>query len=285
MNQNITITLKSRDLIQRVNDYAETMKKYPRVPFSMSGLLIDELAYSAGQWTEDELNENNMDYESESVHYLLKEWKNGNAEDQFIHWLETAKNEPRDKNYKKSRLMFGAWLALHWPKSFETRLNDYIERVDSAFWDDDELEELAPELRADKTKAAESFWQNLTHEWLWGDRNGRGVVAEIGRVYGAEDTEYDHKRGDVFSFEYDPETLHGRYCGCVEDAEKCKEKMNYKHELINEIYAAANSRRAKDEAEQEKRHTENKRTAEYKKQRAEESKAEREAKLKSMKRK
>jgi hypothetical protein len=53
-------------------------------------------------------------------------------------------------------------------------------------------------------------------------------------------------------------------------------------DLIDEIYGNANSRRAKDKAETEKRRAENERIAEYKKQRAEESKAEREAKLKKM---
>src|SRR3990167_4081577 len=271
-----------------------------RALFSASERVIDELAYSAKQWTEEDLHENNFDYESESVGYLLKEWKGSNAEDEFITLLNKGKlktvlefadtTDKQPKNllplWKQSKLLFGAFIALEYPALFTEMLGCYQHTVDEAFWDDEKLAEYAPELAKDKQDGMDEFWKNLNHEWLYGDRSTQGVIYEIKKYYGAEETEYQEKH-DEFIFTFDENELHEKYCGCGEgydDIKKCAyKKVDWKAELLSSIESNSYSIYNKKHAESEKHAIERKRLNDYKAEQAKQAEAERIAKLKAMK--
>lgn len=228
---NITITIKNTDIKEHGSD---------------SGLLIDELAFSAGQWTEEDLFNNNVDYENSSFDYVLEHF---DFESEFIKTL-TKKQARKYKNDLSK---------------FQDDLYDFTQELKELVYDD-ELEAKNKALYDELEESKKYFWEDLTKQWLYGDRDSRGVIAEIGRYYGADDTIYNHKTGDSFGFVFDIEDFHEKYCGCGEYSKDCKEwkRKDWKGLLIDSITTDIyNAKEAKRE-EQEKRKEERERIAKYK---------------------
>jgi hypothetical protein len=220
---------------------------------SYSGLLIDELAFSAGQWTKDDLFENNCDYDDESAGYILEHF---DFENEFLKTI----SKKQAKKYKKDL------------SKFDLDLHDYIDEIKELVGNED-LEEKCKTLFDELQAGRDEFWKQLTKEWLYGDySNYRGVVYEIGKYYGAEDTIYNHKKGDSFTFIFDIEDLHENYCGCGEYASDCKEykEKDYKQLLLNSINNSIDIETAKEKRKKEEREAEYKRQAEYRAKQAKE---------------
>jgi hypothetical protein len=226
---------------------------------SASGMLIDELAFSAGRWTEEDLYENNFDYENSGFDYVLEHF---DFEGEFLKTL----NKKQAKEYKRDL------------QKFESDLHDFEHGLKELVYDE-ELEKKCKALFDELEESKQWFWQNLTKEWLYGDRSEIGVIERIGKYYGAEDTEYNHKTGDSFSFIFDIEDFHEKYCGCGEYVDECKEwkRSDWRGLLVDSINIDIENAKRKSDRENEERKAERERLAEYKA----EQKAEKDKELKA----
>lgn len=225
---------------------------------SASGLLIDELAFSAGSWTENDLFENNYDYEKGSYDYVLEHF---DFEGEFLKTLTKKQAREYAKNLPK----------------FETGLAIYKGALTELIYDEEALTKKCKALADELEESREYFWKDMTKEWLYGDngRNSNGVIDEIRKYYGAEDTTYDHKKGDSFSFIFDVEEFHEKFCGCGEEAEQCENfKTNdYKDFLVDSINIDIENAKRSNERKREEAKIERERMSKYKaEQRAEKNK-------------
>jgi len=269
------ITIKEKDLLKRKNDHETTKKDYPLVPFTNSGMLIDELAYSAKQWTSDDLQDNNFEYEpNEPYNFdfesdLFNQTKTkkdlyslmasiGLSEYKTIDWIKTKK------------LQAGAYIALNYPDIWIELVETYTEAVKDQNTKDITI---SKEYRDELAEAVTSFHDDLYHEWLHGgcERDNNGVIEEIRKYYGAESIDYDKENAGEITFTYE----HGNH---IDTDEKISKAW-----LLDQIFSASETRRYKDNQESEKRRAERERLAIYKKEQATKAEADRKAKLLAMK--
>lgn len=305
-SKQVSITIKAKELRLRENEYEGTKKEYPLVHFSDSGMLIDELAYSADQWTSGELDENNIDYPNESLYYVFEHF---NFEDALLKATKTLQKfkkliaalavdieEKTTKVAGRSNLQTGAYYALHYPEAWENLLREYKSKAEEerySFYYSQFLSDYIPELAKELQEAEDDSRASLYKEWLYGDyRDYRGVLVEIAKYYGASEAiDYNDKQADIVTFTFDADDLHEKYCGCYQENGKCGERMTlkkYKAALIDDIYSSSVARRAKEKAANAKRKEERERLQAYKKEQAEKeqaekAEAERIAKLKKLK--
>lgn len=301
-SKKVSITIKAKELRKRVNDYEGTKEKYPLVDFTDSGMLIDELAYSADQWTSNELDENNIDYPDGSLSYVFEHF---NFEDALLKATKTKKklrallvSLKDDELVKKTtqvknntNLQEGAYYALNYPEAWSELLKEYKDKCEEEryqYYDSEFLSAHAPELAKELQEAEDDSRASLYKEWLYGDyRDYRGVLVEIAKYYGASEAiDYNDKQADIVTFTFDADDLHEKYCGCYQENGKCGERMTlkkYKAALIDDIYSSSNARREKEKAANAKRKEERERLQAYKKEQAEKAEAERIAKLKKLK--
>lgn len=258
------ITLKSKDI---------------KKTYSGTGTIIDELAYASGQWTENELHNNNYDYQYDGNDYVIKHFDFEDALLQatrtdkklydLARKLEVSLNANWEKIAKKQKLQSGACVALN----NEEQWNELLARYkDTCIEDSEFLSKYAQELKKELQEAENSFWNNLTHEWLYGDyRDFNGILYEIKKYWDAEDIIFNDKNWDEVTL--------------VFDDEKVKEEMdkptikNYKGYLLTIIKSACESRHNKEMAEREKRIAERKAIEDYKAERKAQADAERKAKI------
>lgn len=241
-----------------------------------SGYIIDELAYASGQWTSNDLYENNIDYEpNEPYCYdfeadLFEHTKTKEELQSLAKRLEVECTVSK----RKSNLQAGAYMALHNPTQWAEMLKAWESALQSQ-WSDDEMysEAYAKELE----EAKQSYHDDMYKEWLHGDyRDFRGVVYEIAKYF-TEDRngDWDEKKAE-YTF-----TL-GEY-----DIEKYKEagyrSNQIKRALLDEIKGASDSRSRKEKADREARRAEYERVKAYKEQRAIEEAEARKKKLQAMK--
>lgn len=269
------ITITSKDILDKRNIA------------SMSGMLIDELAFSAGEATEDEIDPE--DYATQSaVEYVSKEY---NYERALLNETKSAKrlldlcsalsdsttvafSFPVPKNTKHA----GAYLALNEPENFALILEKYeakckeeaYQYYDNAFltgysdksggYAKDFAKEIQDSIDAQQT-------QNYK-EWLHGDhRNYAGVLSLIAKYYGADEAlDYDEKTGDSVVFTFDDEYLKSEMQEYADDgvdpilctSKECKEW------LISQIQSAIDSKYAKRKRDNEARKIERERLTAYK---------------------
>lgn len=263
--------------------------------YSASGTIIDELAYASGQWTEEDLRNNNYDYEYESFDYINEHF---NFEDallkatkQATDLLEIASKlnvylVPNDEMMKENELQAGASCALNMSDKWTELLKAYENKCKEEqyqFDDSNFLSKYAPDYVKELREGDDSFWEDLTNEWLYGghERDNNGILCEIKKYFGAEDIQFDEKNWDNITLEFDEDELHEQYCGCGDD--KCKEKPDYKKDILAHIQSASEGRHNKEKAERAKRSEERAKTKEYQDRRKAEAEAERKVKLLALK--
>lgn len=250
---------------------------------SPSGMLIDELAYASGQWTSEDMYGNNFEYEP----YVPYQYNYEN--DLFEHTktatdlLEIASKlnvyiVPNDKMLKqKPPLQAGANCALNMPEKWDMLLEAYTEKLKQ-----DRTDGISETYNKELQDEIDSYHDDLYSEWLNGDHgNYAGVVHEIARYF------TDERDGSYTPYNHDTKT-EASYTFTLneDDMEKYKEagyrSNQIKGALIDEIVASGNARKAKEQAENEKRRAERERLQAYKKEQAEKKAEDRKAKLLSM---
>lgn len=270
----MNITITEKDLEKRMPFVKG--KKYRHV-FSPSGMLIDELAYCAGQWTSEELYSNNFEYEPNEPYSFDYEADLFSKTKTATDLLELASKldiyiVPNDAMLKqKPPLQAGASCALHMPEKWQELLTAYTEKLK-----EDGIDSISEAYSKQLQKEKDSFNDDQYREWLNGDRsNYAGVVYEIAKYFTDERDGSYNKEDQSYTFtlnEYDIETAkdHGY------------KKNQLKSWLLDRIINAGYAREEKENIEIEKRKAERERLAIYKKKQAEEAEADRKAKLLSM---
>jgi len=198
----ITITEKEFNKAKIKNKliYKSTDDKEYAHSFSPSGMLIDELAYCAGQWTSEDLYCNNCEYEPNEPY-------NFNYENDLF------ENTKTDKDYYNlnvllkvsyipslhnvaihgSDLQCGAFIALNYPDQWNELLDLYTEKLKG-----DRTEGISKKYNDELQKEINRNSDYLYREWLNGDhRDYNGVVYEIAKYFTDERdgsyTKYDNK--------------------------------------------------------------------------------------------
>jgi len=252
-----------------------------KIQNSPSGMLIDELAYSAGQWTSDDLYENNFDYEPREPYEfnyeadLLANTKTEKDIYNIIKALRMGMNANITTLAKKAKLQAGAWIALEQPEFFATILAVYIKYLQEHGQDQKISKDYAKELK----EAKESYNDDQYRDWLSGDhRDFNGVIYEIAKYFTeARDGSYtkynvDTKTEAFYIFELNED-----------DIENAKDsgynKRQLKAWILDSVRNSGEGRAQKDKQEREKRKVERERLTAYKAK----AEAERKAKLLLMK--
>lgn len=241
---------------------------------SASGELIDELAYSADQWTQEDLYMNNSEYELVTPYHFnyendllsntktLQEFKNISKELEMYFDPQTIQND--------SNLQAGAQLALNYPLKWSELLDAYTQSLQ-----EDRTDSISSAYNKALQEEIDDFYDSLNREWLRGDQSSRGVVYEIAKYYtDAREGSYDQKAGEyTFTLnEYDVQ----------EYKDKGYKSNQMKRALIDSIKQSSDARLAKDQEQKAKRRAESERLAVYKKEQEEKAEQERRAKLLSL---
>jgi hypothetical protein len=257
----------------------ELKKSYPTATgkdykhtFSPSGTLIDELAYCAKQWTQDELHDNNYEYElSVPYDYNYEEdlFEATKTQDE-LNKLAELLDMPCTLAQEKTNLQAGAYMALNNPLQWGELLQAYTEKLK-----EDRTEGISKKYNEALQEEIDEYYESQYKQWLYGDRDYAGVIKEIAKYFtNNRDGEYN-KKDDEYTFildEYD-----------IEKAEsEGYNKRQLKKWLLDSIRNAGEAREWKEKQEREKRKAERERLMEYKKQQVEQAEAERKAKLLSM---
>jgi len=247
-----------------------------------SGYILDELAYSAGKWTSNDMHEANMDYEPlEPYQYdfekdlfgKIKTWKD--LQD-ICSQIGYAGNLPSMFMLSKTELQAGAFIALNLSDIWTALLFLYTEKLKA-----DRMDSISEAYNKALQSEVDDYYDDLYQIWLYGDRDSAGVIAEVGRYYTENAGTFD-KVEHVFTFHLSENDEQD-----IRDDENMPEtepvtEAQAKAYLIDCIIANGNNRAAKDKQEREKRKAEYEKTREYKARQAEQAQAERIAKLKAM---
>jgi len=279
----ITITEKEFNKAKIKNKliYKSTDDKEYAHSFSPSGMLIDELAYCAGQWTSEDLYCNNCEYEPNEPY-------NFNYENDLFENTKTVKDYQKiikDLNIsigirsaKTGKLQMGAYIALEHAEKWQELLEAYTKKLK-----EDRTEGISKKYNDELQKEIDEYSDDQYREWLYGDRRDyAGVIYEIAKYFTDERdgsyTKYDHKTKTDASYTF---ILND------DDIEKAKDegynKNQLKKWLIDNIIESGKAREYKEKQENEKRKTERERLAIYKKEQKEKEDQERKEKLLSMK--
>lgn len=259
--------------------------------YSPSGTILDELAYSSGQWTEEDLRQNNFDYEHEGFDYviehfdfedsLLKATKTEKGLSEIILLLRTNTNQLFE-NEKTDGLQAGAYYALNYPNQWNTLLKAYEskckEEMYNEFYSNEFLTDYAPELKKELQEAEDSFWKYITREWLYGDngRNSNGILYEIKKYWEAEEIIFNEKNWDEITLIFEDEQVKDD----LENWDGGKPTIkNYKEYLLTRISDHSEYRNEKEKRQREERKAERERLTAYKKSQAEAREKERKEKL------
>lgn len=273
------ITITKKDLL----------KAYPKVPdqkykhtFSASGMLIDELTYCAGQWTSEELYDNNWEYAPRKPYSFDYEADLFEHTKTTTELLELASRllvyiVPNDAMLKqKPPLQAGANCALNNHEKWAELLKAYTNALK-----EDSTDGISEAYNKALQDEQDSYNDVQYSDWLNGDRNYAGVVYEIAKYFtDARDgsyTPYDSKTKTDASYTF---TLNECDINTIKDGGY---KTNQaKKWLIDSIISAGNAREYKEKQEREKRKVERERIAIYKTKQAQEAETARKEKLLGM---
>lgn len=244
---------------------------------SENGMLIDELAYSANQWTSNSLYDINFEYEPyEPYEYnyekdLFEATKTAEQLYSVAQKIGVGINANWERIAKEQKLQAGACVALNNPEEWKKLLETYTENLKT-----NGIDSMSGTYNKALEEETTEYHDNLYHEWLYGDhRYFAGVIYEIAKYYTNErNGTYDIKN-NKYTFllnEYDIE----------EYKDRGYRKNQMKRALLDTIKAKSDSRSAKDREQSEKRRAERERLAIYKKEQAEKAEQERKEKLLSM---
>ena len=254
-----------------------TQKDVKDFGYSMTGRVIDELAYCANKWTEEDLIENNWEYEPLEPY-------NFNYEADLLSNTKTLKDfyslqvnlgitpfVKLNKAFLNSKLQAGAFMALNYPDKWEELLNAYKENLK-----ENRTESISESFNKELQKEIDEYYDNLTNEWLYGDyRDYEGVVIGISNCFTeSRDNGIYITKDDIYILYLDKNFI-----------EEAKEAGYSKREVKKYFLQIAKNkgfaRKQEEDLKRQKRQEERKRLAEYKEKQKQEEKAEREAKLKT----
>lgn len=278
----ITIKLTTKDL---------------KKDFSANEEIIDNLAYSIDDWTQEDLYANNHDYELENIsRTVIDEF---DFEESCLNYLNNKTEEEAEailrasskadlELYKKQDLKLGAFIALNFLEWFDNEVKKYKEKnIEDINLGETGIKELQKQIE----EARDSFRTDVYNEWLYGDRSSSGVIEKIREAYKAEELNYNEEE-DIATFIFDEEELHETYCGCYEDEQgECEmwkslqenDIKEIKSWLVNDIYNSSNELHLIKIEESKKRKIEREKQAKYRQERKEEELHERNTRLKAMK--
>lgn len=246
-----------------------------KIQFSESGCIIDELAYSAGEYTSEQLYESNFDYEpSEPYNFdyetdLLQNTKTREQLNDIISKLDidipvglSVQNE--------SKLQAGAQIALNNKERFQELLEAYTEKLK-----EDRTNGISEKYNEELQEEIDEWHSDNYNQWLKGDSDYSGVVKSIARYFtDCGEGEYNKKYHE-YTF------LLNDY-----DIEKAKDdgynKRQLKKWILQSIMQSSENRAYADKVEREQRKAERERVAQYKKEQAEKAENERIARLKTL---
>ena len=243
---------------------------------SDSGFLIDELAYSAKQWTSNDLFENGIDYQpSEPYNYdfeadLLKNTKTWGMLNNIASQLGGC-TIPSLITVARSKLQAGAYMALNNPNEWEKLLEAYTDELKTNFTDG-----ISQEYNEALQSEINDYEKQQFKEWLNGDyTNYRGVVYEISKYFTSNDEgSYDQEKNE-YTFALDDEDVENF-------VDMGYHKNQFKKALLDHIKGASDSHRADERVKREKAQAEFKRLAEYKAEQTKANEKARKAKLEAM---
>lgn len=294
------VTISDKDILKYGNDC------------TMSGQSIDMLAMAIGEWTEEDLTQNNHAYEYDGLEYIFEHFnfenallehgaamaKEGNASgfiDEvlgYAAWLHEDEEKGNEVKYEqgmnlfmayyRQKLQVGAWFAINYPLTWQKALEAFEERCeDLKFnYNEGELERIAPKLAAEITESIEDFWQELQEEWLNGSRDFAGILRIAAKRLSAESVEWLNQKNEIavtWSDEGAREFLTGT------DAEDKPSMAALKRELSYYIACKMNTEASKEQAEKERRKAERERVVKYQAERKQAAELERIEKLKTLK--
>ena len=271
MKNDLIITIKPADL------------KTVGLTNSMSGCVIDELAFAANQWTEEDLRNNNFDYEPSEPYQFNFETDlltNTKTDEQLAALCKKLDYIPTiSAERKNSKLQAGADMALNCPESFDELLKLYTNAVK----DQDQIGDIISQEYANELEAERNyFYKNMYKEWLYGDhRDYNGVVYEIAKYF----TEYSdcgsyNENKDEYTFNLPLDEIKSWWKDDYTD-DRFSQKA-YKDYLLNQIENASAARMSKDKMNNEKRKVEREATAQYQAKQKAEAERKRIEKLKSL---
>ena len=243
---------------------------------SESGMLIDELAYAAKQWTSEMLYNENTGYEpSEPYNFDYEDdlLENTKTLQQLTDTLEKIDYDFDTSTIKISganSLQAGAQVALNYPDEWSEILEAYTEKLK-----DERTDGISEKYNEELQEELDDWYNDRYSEWLNGDRDYIGVVKSIAKYF------TDSGIGDYNKKENEYMFLLNDY-----DIEKAKEdgynKRQLKKWILQSIMQSSENRAYADKVEREKRKAERERVAQYKKEQAEKERTERIARLKAL---
>lgn len=277
------ITIKNKDIKEDRTD---------------SGRLIDKMAMSIGQWTENDLFINNTEYEHEGFDYIYEHF---DFEMAFLTWLnkmtikqikeylkkdEVYHGDAIIKDYKKQKLLFGAYFALNYPVNYKVELQAFEEELEeerSEYYESEKMEEKAPELKKQLEESVNDFQKRNYKEWLYGDNsNFRGIIFEFKKRIEADSVEYSETEDELYIEIDETADLDFYYNNSLDD-ERRFTKKEMKDLIVDTITNGMINEDEKQQAERKKRNEEYTRVRNYKEEQAKEAEKERREKLLAMK--
>lgn len=290
MTNNLIITLNNADI---KNDHTD------------SGRLIDKIAVALDQWTENEAWENNTEYERESFDYIMEHWREENdliaALDQaekknkaagLLNALTEIHDETPEEIAKlitarkaRPKLKAGAAIALQSPESWTALLESYKEKAEEymhEYFDNPWLNTYAPDLQKELQESIDSFWKQLEHDRIWGDRDSAGIIRTLEKKMEAEDVNYNEK-SEIVTLEFTPDQAAEFYENNTGEETKKITAGKLKRAVVDWITSNQEHEHNKKKAENEKRRAESERVNTYKAEQKKIAEAERIAKLAAMK--
>jgi hypothetical protein len=250
-----------------------------------SGQVIDVLALSMNEATQNEVDESAMDYDYTVIDYVIE---NYDFEKAFIEMLneEPTKLKEYEKIYISSGtdLLAGAWLALEYPEVFDKMLTDWTDKIKSTDrFDLEEPKDLIEELQ----EAVDDYHDRQYQEWLNGDYgNWSGILPLAEKKYECADVSYNGSE-NALSFEYTDEQgkafIADLYAYDSEEVVFSPELL--KKDLADMINSNAAYTVNKEKQKREEQKAERDRVKAYQEEQKQKAEAERKAKLLSMKKK
>jgi hypothetical protein len=158
-----------------------------KIQNSPSGMLIDELAYSAGQWTSEDLYSNNYEYEPNEPYSFDYEADLFLKTKTHPELCNTAREIGYEGNLpslqmcikKGTTLQAGVFTALRLPEIWSALLEMYTNKLK-----EDRTDGISEAYNTQLQEEIDEYQEEQYREWLNGDRsNYAGVVKEIARYF------------------------------------------------------------------------------------------------------
>jgi hypothetical protein len=299
MQKENTIVITQED-IEKKNKQGDNLSSC-----TSSGELIDVLAYSANEYTREDLygyadGEPNEPYTFNFESDLLNNTKTKEQLKNVMYALTTETknfhaNAFFDRVFENENIKnYGAYFALHYDYEFRDLLEAYtndIKENKGGLYGEGKISSEA--YQKELQDAIDSYYEDITKEWLYGgqQRDNNGIVYSIGKFYtgdNASEAEYNEKE-NTFSLVLSAIDIHENVCGCSDfdsyntniECPNIKD-IDLKAYILDQIKSACESRKIKETKEREARTIEQERLTTYKAKQKAEEESERKTKLESL---